>query len=127
MTKPQTSQRRAIETAIASAAGPVSPAAVFEAARQEIPKLSIATVYRTLKRMVDAGEITPVKLAGQPPRYEPSKVANHHHHHFWCQECDTVFDVEGCVEGLRKLLPAGFRMTSHEITLHGLCRKCGPS
>ncbi len=124
MPSPQTAQRLAIESAIDSAVGPVSPAEVLEIARRDVPLLSLATVYRTLKRMVRDGEIAAVGLSGQPPRYERAHVAREHHHHFWCQKCDTVFDLQGCVDGLKDLLPRGFQMTTHEITIHGQCRSC---
>ena len=124
MPAPQTAQRVAIESAIDEAAGPVSPAEVLEAARAAVPSLSLATVYRTLKRMIEEGEVVTVDLSGQAPRYERAHVAREHHHHFLCENCDVVFDLEGCVDGLKKLLPRGFRMKSHEITLHGECRTC---
>ncbi|MEM7167628.1 MAG: Fur family transcriptional regulator [Planctomycetota bacterium] len=119
-----TAQRVAIEAALESAVGPLSPRAVLEAARREVPSLCLATVYRTLKKMVAAGSVSMVELAGQPPRYESSQIANPHRHHFLCDACDTVFDLHGCVEDLRQLLPRGFRMNSHDITLHGQCPNC---
>ncbi len=121
---PRTSQRIAIEAAIDSAEGPVSPAEVLESARRSVPTISLATVYRTLKRMLEDGEISMVVLAGQSPRYERAQIAREHHHHFLCKNCDTVYDLDGCVEGLRKLLPRGFQMTEHEITISGQCRAC---
>ncbi|MEM7165546.1 MAG: transcriptional repressor [Planctomycetota bacterium] len=127
MPAPQTAQRQAIENAINAASGPLSPAEVLQAARVEVSSLSLATVYRTLKRMVTDGQLSTVDLPGQTPRYERALIAREHHHHFWCVNCDSVFDLEGCVEGLKKLLPSGFRMTSHEITLHGQCQSCEAS
>lgn len=124
MPTPKTTQRAAIESAIDAAWGPVSPTEILETAREEVSTLSLATVYRTLKRMIQDGELTEVGLSGQPPRYERTRIARVHHHHFWCQDCDTVFDLKGCVDGLRSLLPRGFSMTGHEITLRGQCRDC---
>ena len=102
----------------------MGPTEVLKAAREEVPSLSLATVYRTLRRMVDAGELVAVELSGQPPRYELAQVAEEHHHHFWCDGCDTVFDLKGCVDGLGKLLPSGFQMTTHDLTIHGQCPTC---
>ena len=120
----QTPQRLAIKAALAGIGRPLTPLEILDVARVRVPSLNLATVYRTLRRMGDAGEIAPVELPGEPPRYQPREAAEHHHHHFRCTTCHAVFNVEGCVEGLKKLLPKGFRMTAHDIVLYGLCRSC---
>ncbi len=120
----QTPQRKAIEAAFHSAARPLSPQEILDAARKDVPALNLATVYRTLKRMVDDREIHPVELPGEAARYELQSAAEYHHHHFRCGKCRAVFDLKGCVNGLKKLLPSGFRMTGHDIILYGLCKTC---
>lgn len=121
----QTSQRVAIEGAFVSAGRPMGPQEILDAAREQVPSLNLATVYRTLKRMVEDQAIHPVELPGEPPRYELQAAAKHHHHHFRCRRCDSVFDLKGCVNGLKKLLPKGFRMNGHDIVLYGDCDTCG--
>lgn len=120
----QTPQRIAIEAAFVSAGRPLSPQEILDAARKDAPTLNLATVYRALKRMVEERAIHPVELPGESARYELQSAANHHHHHFRCGECRAVFDLKGCVDGLKKLLPSGFRMTGHDIVLYGLCKTC---
>jgi len=101
---------------------PLLPKELLDKARGLLPKLGIATVFRTLKKMVDEGDVKVVSLPGDSPRYERSDLA--HHHHFKCRECGSVFDVDGCPGHLEKLLPEGFQLTDHEITLFGLCADC---
>jgi Fur family ferric uptake transcriptional regulator len=84
--------------------------------------MGIATVYRTLKALVGNGELVPVGLPGEPPRYE--LVGKAHHHHFRCGACDRVFELTGCVTDLRRLAPRGFRVEGHEVLLYGLCGTC---
>jgi Fur family ferric uptake transcriptional regulator len=81
-----------------------------------------ATVYRALNAAAEAGVLRRVDLPNQPSRYEPEGLP--HHHHFHCDRCGRVFDVEGCPGQMDKLLPRGFRMRSHEITLRGDCNDC---
>ncbi len=123
----QTQQRVAIESAFVAAGRPLGPQEILDAAREQVPSLNLATVYRTLKRMIEDKAIHPVELPGESARYELQSAAEHHHHHFRCGECDAVYDLEGCVEGLHKLLPAGFLMTGHDIVLYGSCAACGTS
>jgi Fur family transcriptional regulator, ferric uptake regulator len=119
-----TRQRTAIRAAIEAAGRPLSPQEMLEAAQAEVPALSLATVYRNLKTLVDEGDITTVMLPGDSPRYEPARHA--HHHHFQCTICKRVFDVHDCPGDLARLAPKGFTVESHELTLYGRCDTCVP-
>jgi len=117
-----TRQRSSIRAALAAAGRPLSPAEVLASAQRDVAALSIATVYRNLKQLVDAGEIQPVELPGDAPRYE---LAGHaHHHHFLCDVCRRAFDVPGCPGDMARLAPAGFDVSRHELTLYGTCADC---
>ena len=117
-----TPQRAAVLAAIASAGRPLLPQEVLELAAIQAPTLSIATVYRALKKLADEGSICPVALAGEPVRYEAAGQG--HHHHFQCRECRRVYDVAGCVGGLGRLVPPGFTLEEHEVILYGRCAEC---
>ncbi len=117
-----TRQRQAIYSTIAKAPGPLSPREILESAQNEVPALGIATVYRNLRLLEDAGQIARVELPGQVPRYEPAGLE--HHHHFVCTACSRVFNVLACTEQLKRLVPPGFVLRHHEITLYGLCCDC---
>lgn len=117
-----TRQRSAIRTVIDDAGRPLSPQEVLDAAQGEVPGLSLATVYRNLKQLMEAGEIQAVSLPGDSPRYES---AHHdHHHHFQCTNCGRVFDVHACPGDMAQLVPDGFTVARHELTLYGRCADC---
>lgn len=120
--KRKTEQRSAIWRAIEESGRPLGPGEVLGAARAHCPGLGIATVYRTLKALVEEGALAQVELPGDPPRYEAT--GKQHHHHFLCRACDRVYELEGCPEGLRGLTPAGFSLESHEVVLYGRCAAC---
>lgn len=117
-----TQQRRAIRTAIEQADRPLSPREVLDASKTLSPGLGIATVYRTLKSWLESGWLQQVDLPGEPPRYELH--GKQHHHHFHCRQCDRVYELEGCPEGLRTLTPVGFSLEAHELVLYGRCASC---
>jgi Fur family ferric uptake transcriptional regulator len=120
-----TRQRSAIREAITAAGRPLSPQEVLQAAQQQVPALSLATVYRNLKLLQDAGEIQAVSLPGDSPRYEAGHGEHaHHHHHFQCTACSRVFDVHACPGNLAALAPQGFTVEHHELTLYGRCADC---
>jgi Fur family ferric uptake transcriptional regulator len=84
--------------------------------------LGIATVYRAIRQFVLEGQIRAVEIPGVPPHYE--SASRHHHHFFLCQQCRRLFDLIGCVRGVRGLAPTGFRVQQHEIVLYGECASC---
>jgi Fur family ferric uptake transcriptional regulator len=119
-----TKQRVAIEAALGEGGRPMSPAEILEAAQAAVPSLNLATVYRTLKRLGESSTVIAIDMPGEAPRYKLRKDEEHHHHHFRCNNCQGVFCMEGCVEGLTGMLPKGFRMTGHDILLYGVCAAC---
>jgi len=117
-----TRQRTAIREALSRAARPLLPQEVLEAAQPAAPGLSIATVYRNLKVLVDEGQLRPVMLPGESARFELADVG--HHHHFQCRQCQRVFEVHACPGDLQGLAPAGFVVEDHDLTLYGRCQDC---
>jgi Fur family ferric uptake transcriptional regulator len=119
-----TRQRAAIRNALDVAGRPLSAPEILASAQGEAPSLSLATVYRNLKQLVDDGALLPVMLPGENPRYELAH--QDHHHHFQCRQCQRVFDVHACPGDFGHLAPAGFSVDGHELTLYGRCSDCAP-
>lgn len=117
-----TNQRKAIRDVFTEANRPLSTHEVLAAAQQHIRGLGIATVYRTIKLLLDSGWLTTVKLPGEPPRYEIA--GKPHHHHFYCRHCARVFEVPGSDALLNAVVPAGFRLEGHDLVLRGRCADC---
>jgi len=117
-----TVQRRAIHQVIEDAGRPLGPPEIYEMARQAVPGMGIATVYRTIKRMLDEKWLSPVELPGEAPRYE--LAGKEHHHHFRCNNCNRVFDLNGCPNAFQSIMPNGFSLEGHELYLFGRCTDC---
>jgi Fur family ferric uptake transcriptional regulator len=118
-----TRQRDAIKAVIRKSKRPLLPHEVLAQARIAVPALGLATIYRNLKSLVEDGAVQVVSLPGESPRYEASETG--HHHHFQCTACQRVFDVPGCPGSLSGLVPRGFTVERHELTLYGRCTDCG--
>jgi Fur family ferric uptake transcriptional regulator len=88
----------------------------------EVGGLGIATVYRNIKALLEAGWLAAVELPGGAVVYERSGKT--HHHHFQCDRCNQVFELHGCVPEVNRLAGSKFQVRAHEIVLYGLCTDC---
>ncbi|HEY1663442.1 MAG TPA: transcriptional repressor [Verrucomicrobiae bacterium] len=95
---------------------------VFVRAKKQMPEISHATVYNCLDALVECGLVRQVQLDRGATRFCPNM---HEHCHFYCDECNSVFDVnlpEKAQAGVA--LPKGFRADRFEIAIHGVCAGC---
>jgi len=118
----QTTQRQAIQAVFDAANRPIGPQEVHLAAQESAPALGMATVYRAIKGLLEDGWLVSVDLPGEPARYE--RAGKLHHHHFHCNQCNRVFEADGCSLSLKNLVPRGFKLMTHELVLYGLCAAC---
>ena len=116
-------KRDQIVEAINAASGPVSVNDIHDALEEGGNPVGIATIYRTIKLLLEAEHITDVVFADGVHRYELSELG--HHHHFVCEACDKVFDLPDCqIKDHAHELGNGFKVKSHDITYYGVCGDC---
>ena len=88
------------------------------------PKISIATVYRTVKLFEEAGIITKHDFRGGKARYE--KLADSHHDHLIdVQSGEIVEFIDEEIEKLQKAIAEkfGFQMVGNKLELYGIKKK----
>lgn len=117
-----TRQRRVIQAVFTNQARPLSPAEVHKLATAELPKLGIATVYRTIRDLESDGIIQSVSIASLGTLYEPAR--SDHHHHFYCRVCGRVFEVNACHMDVSLFPLGGCIVEEHETTFRGVCEEC---
>jgi Fe2+ or Zn2+ uptake regulation protein len=90
------------------------------------PGVSLGTVYRNLRLLVDAGLLG--EVPGPRARFDANMRA---HHHFTCVRCGRIVDVEAPVaephsRALSRRVEArtGLTITHHRIDFFGRCRQC---
>lgn len=90
-----------------------------------LPRVGRATVFRTLKLLVEVGVLCRVLLDDGTLRYRWSPSG--HHHHLVCTTCGSVQDFTACdvpelVRGLATR--AGFAVEGHWLDVYGRCSAC---
>jgi len=96
---------------------------VFIRAKEDMPDISMATVYNCLDALVKCDLVKHVNLDRAATRYCPNMKE---HCHFYCDECGGIFDVDlvsvGHPSGLE--IPEGFKVKQYDISIRGICREC---
>jgi Fur family ferric uptake transcriptional regulator len=85
----------------------------------------LATVYRTLALLVDAGLVDVLSHHHDEQCYRLCSEA--HHHHLVCERCHRVVEVEKCDIGgwIDKAAKRhGFVATDHRVEISGICADC---
>ncbi|HEX7096663.1 MAG TPA: Fur family transcriptional regulator [Acidimicrobiales bacterium] len=97
--------------------------AVHAAVVEELPTVSLKTVYQTLNDLTAMGELNHIDLGTGSGRFD---TALDPHHHFVCDGCGRVWDIYGDFTEVRmpEAHAAGFRVSSTDIVFRGQCESC---
>ncbi|MBP7274603.1 MAG: transcriptional repressor [Kiritimatiellae bacterium] len=119
-----TKQRMEIMREIARSTEHPDAVAICRRVRRRIPRLSLDTVYRTLRCLEDRGLISRVGPQQDRARFDPNTRG---HHHFICTKCGHVGDFYS--DDFDRLSPpsevrAMGRMESVYVEFRGWCRAC---
>ena len=119
-----TRQRDIILEAFLASEGHLTSEQLYEHVREGHPEVGAATVYRTLKLLVDAG------IASSSTFHEGVTVYEHqprHHDHLICLGCGEIVEFECDEIEVKQVEIAeqhGFRLTRHRLHLFGYCAAC---
>ena len=88
------------------------------------PKISIATVYRTVKLFEEAGILTKHDFKGGKARYEELRES-HHDHLIDVQTGKIIEFVDDEIEALQKKVAKklGYDLVDHKLELYGVKKK----
>ena len=85
------------------------------------PKISIATVYRTVKLFEEAGILTKHDFKGGKARYE-AMIESHHDHLIDIKSGEIIEFVDKEIEQLQKKVAEkyGYKLVDHKLELYGV-------
>ncbi len=121
-----TAQRTIILETIAHMEDHITAQQVYKGARERLPGLNLATVYRTVESLQGAGMINMLSPSGEPMRFSLCDP-EHPHSHLVCRECGSIFEVDAEeIEAFARRVEekTSFRINSTHLTLEGLCPIC---
>ena len=98
---------------------------VFSQLKQEIPELSLGTVYRNLSLFKEQGLITSLGTVNGVERFDANVVP---HVHYICTGCGKVLDLHQIrvPEELNQAaaVDSGGQVTGCQLTFTGVCGRC---
>ncbi|MEW6433531.1 MAG: Fur family transcriptional regulator [Myxococcota bacterium] len=121
-----TRQRSLVIDTFFSLDGHLSVEDVWAKVRALDQRVSVATVYRTMKLLSESGLAHARNFGDGQTRYEPA-VGREHHDHLICTRCGAIVEFENDqIERLQDAVARrhGFKVTSHKMELYGLCKSC---
>ncbi len=94
--------------------------------RQSSRRVGKATVYRTLKLLVECGVVREVHFSNKQVHYEHT-YGQDPHDHMVCRRCGRIIEFSAAdVTKLRTIVAAShrFHALSHRFQISGLCESC---
>jgi len=122
-----TKQRKAIFDAIENHGGHLTADDIYRLVKRRFPRLSLGTVYRNLRVLVEQGGLRELDFGMAVTYFETTKDS---HYHLICRVCGSIADADIPVErrlqsvvGQARSLD-GFRIENHRLDFIGVCAAC---
>ena len=91
----------------------------------ELPGVGRATVYRTIKLLLEAGVICKLALPNGAPKYSLARIE--HHHHTVCVTCGMVSEFrDATIERFLHTIGADIsgEIVGHRMEFYIICQQC---
>lgn len=116
-----TRTRRAVLNALATRADGFT----IEELCRDVQPVGRATVFRTVRLLVQEGLVCKLAMGDATPRYALARPG--HHHHAVCVRCGAIDDFRGCdldelVRGVASA--AGSDVLGHRLEVYVVCAAC---
>ncbi len=107
-----------------------TPEWVYEQARQVMPSIGVATVYRNLNALAQAGQLKRIVSPDGTVRFD---AITGEHYHMQCRKCGKLFDLsvadQKAFDGLKETASRAFGMDARNVALaatlfYGVCPDC---
>ncbi|MGB3211039.1 MAG: transcriptional repressor [Desulforhopalus sp.] len=119
-----TNQREIILRELKKSKQHLSADELYDIVKKVMPRISLATVYRNLEILSEAGLIGKLEISGRQKRFD-SDVSDHDH--IYCIVCHRVDNLEierKSVDSEQLGAGAGYSITGYRVEVIGVCPDC---
>ena len=114
-------QREALITMLRSRYDHPTAEQLYSDLKSEFPRISLGTVYRNLRTLVDSGQLITLETSLGTVHYDADLSE---HDHFVCEECGRISDlfIPGCEK--ERLEADGYEVKAVKRIFYGICKEC---
>ena len=98
---------------------------IFNDIKTDFPSMSIATVYKTVAALRDAGLVREFNISEDSNRYD---AHTEEHAHIICTKCHKIEDYYGSFDigdDIHRMeFDSGFSIERRDLNFYGICEKC---
>lgn len=121
--KRNTMQKEVVTEVVLNSCDHPTAETIFERAKDKLPGIGVATVYRCLNGLVQEGKVREITVPNAPSRFDKTTRI---HAHFVCRLCgevtDVIMDENRAIE---EVAAANDNCIDEaEIIFRGICGKC---
>ena len=119
-----TPQRLAVYNYLMNTSSHPSADVIYTDIHVQYPTMSLATVYKALKTLVDVGLVQEINVGEGNFRYDGNSSP---HAHIQCLKCGKVHDFHGFSLDNLNSLPqehTDFKIVSNKVYFYGYCKEC---
>lgn len=119
----ETKQRQIILETLKKSFDHPSADDLYVKVREQLPKISLGTVYRNLELLASNGLIMKIRSGGGQSRFDADLSE---HLHFRCIECGKVQDVKDKIDfpEIKESLNPGIQIIGRYMEYFGYCDSC---
>lgn len=100
---------------------------LYDRLQKKERKISLSTIYRTVKLMSRMGILRELELAEGHKHYELNQPYPHHHHHLICIRCNKTIEFKSdsiLKIGSKTAKHEGYHLLDCQLTIHAVCPAC---
>jgi Fe2+ or Zn2+ uptake regulation protein len=116
-----THQREVILDEMGKCKGHPTADVLYERIKKKLPRISLATVYRNLEILSEAGMIRKLEISGRQKRFD--RLLDQHHH-IYCVQCHRVDNLKVETVSPDSAAEIGYRISGCRIEFFGICPEC---
>lgn len=119
-----TNQREIILRELKKSRQHLSADELYDRVKKIMPRISLATVYRNLEILSEAGLIGKLEISGRQKRFDFDVSDHDHIYCVVCHKVDNLNIARNNVEAERMGTAAGYSITGYRVEVIGVCPDC---
>lgn len=118
-----TNQREVILRELKASKKHLTADELYELVKKDMPRISLATVYRNLEILSEAGMIQKLEISGRQKRFD---YIVEEHDHIYCLKCHRVDNLTLIHKIGKEVLDqvSNYQVTGYRLEFAGICPEC---